>query len=361
MGGASVPIMKDKDLAIKLMQSGVKKKNKTLTQCIANAIGWGLYDKLISDQEIEIVRKLSQSGNPWVRKSIVRSVERFSPNQKTLALDILLGIKFTDSKEITDEVLGEFENKHGKFKIKDLSESQLKELLENMVGCPSIDDYHIKLFLSKLSLKKPKETVKFLKDRVEFSEANRKLKDYSPLPFSWERNEPLHFHKTDQYEELLKDVRDWATIEKDGWMRFHYGSILFKMISSGFNEIALKVLGEWLFSTDESKLVAASTLIGEAPKNFVWEKQQFVIKVLDHAQKFGTKCYKRVSSSLYRSVQQGLKSGKAGQPFPADIEQRDKSSEMMRKLPPGSPEYRFYKALYEDAKSEIANHEDFES
>jgi len=353
---------KDKDQAIKLMQAGIKKKNKTLTQCVAGTIGWGLHNKPISNQEIKMAKQLSQSDDPWVRRSIVRSVERFSPNQKLLALEILLYIKFTDSKEIADEVLGEFENKHGKFKIEDLSETQLKKLLTDIVSCQSIDDYHMKLFLGKLSIKKPKETVKLLMDRIEFDEVNPELKDYDPVPLSWDWNEPLHLHKTDQYEKLLRDVRNWATIKTGNWKRFYYGSILFKMISSGFDEIALKVLGEWIFSANEVQLIAASALLGEAPKNFVWEKRQFVTKILDHAQKFGTKCYRRISSSLYRSVQQGLKSGKAGQPFPEDLKQHDKSREMMQRLPAGSPAYRFYKSLFEEAKSEIERHtnEDFE-
>ena len=59
---------------------------------------------------------------------------------------------------------------------------------------------------------------------------------------------------------------------------------------------------------------------------------------------------------------QGGKSGTPGQPFPEDIEQRDKAYEMMQKLPAGSPTHRFYKSLYEEAVSEIDRHtnEDFE-
>lgn len=352
----------DNNRAIKLMQAAIKKGSKTLTQCVARTLGWVLYDKPISNDEIELVKQLSQSDDPWVRKSIVRSVERFSPEQKQLALVILLSINFIGDKEVADEVLGEFEDKHGKFKVEDLSESQLENLLANLVKCQSIDDYHIELFLSKLSLVKPKETVKLLMDRVEFKEANPEQKDYDPLPFSWNRNEPVHFYETKQYEQLLREIRDWAAVKTDSWIRFHYGSDLFKLVSAGFDEVTLKVLDEWTSSSDERQLVAATSLLGEAPRNFVWEKQQFVTKILDHAQKFGPKCYRKISSALHGSVLQGGKSGTPGQPFPEDIEQRDKAYEMMQKLPIGSPSHRFYKALFEEAKSEIERHtnEDFE-
>ena len=145
-------------------------------------------------------------------------------------------------------------------------------------------------------------------------------------------------------------------------MRFHYGSDLFKLVSAGFDEVTLKVLDEWILSADEHQFISAVAFLGEAPRAFVWEKQQFVIKILDQAQKFSTKCYRKISSSLHGSVLQGGRSGTPGQPFPEDIEQRDKSHEMMQKLPVGSPAYRFYKALFEEAKSEITRHtnEDFE-
>jgi hypothetical protein len=297
-----------------------------------------------------------------VRKSIVRAVQRFSPEQKQLALEILLSIKITDSKEVADEVLGEFDDKHGKFKVEDLSDDQLEKLLASLVECQSIDDYHIELFLNKLSLAKPKETVKFLMDRVEFKEAKPDLKDYDPIPFSWNRNEPVHFNETKEYEQLLREIRDWATVKTESWIRFHYGSDLFKLVSAGFDEVTLKVLGEWILSSDERQLVAAATLLGEAPRNFVWDKQPFITKMLDHAQKFGDKCYRRIASALHSSVLQGGKSGTPGQPFPEDIEQRDRAHEMMKKLPVGSPTHRFYKSLYEEAMSEIDRHtsEDFE-
>ena len=352
----------DNNRAIKLMQAAVKKKNETLTQCVARTIGWVLYDKPISDQEIELLRQLAQSEDAWVRKSIVRAVQRFSPEQKQLALEILLSIKIIDSKEVADEVLGEFDDKHGKFKVGDLSNEQLKILLASLIECKSIDDYHIELFLNKLSLAKPKETAKLLMNRVEFKEANPELKEYDPIPFSWNRNEPIRFNEAKEYEWLLREIRDWATVKTDSWIRFHYGSDLFKLVSAGFDEVTLKVLDEWTSSSDERQLIAAATLLGEAPRNFVWDKQQFITKILDHAQKFGDKCYRRIASALHSSVLQGGKSGTPGQPFPEDIEQRDKAYEMMQKLPAGSPTHRFYKSLYEEAVSEIDRHtnEDFE-
>ncbi|KKQ53159.1 hypothetical protein A2865_02600 [Candidatus Woesebacteria bacterium RIFCSPHIGHO2_01_FULL_39_17] len=347
---------KNRDTAIKFSQEAVKSGNKTLTQCVAGAFGWGLYNLPISDAEIDIVKQLTLSDDPWVRQRIVRVVKRFSDDQKGIALDILLGMRFNDSKEIADEVLGEFEEKHGRFKIDDLSQEQIIQILDRLVSCPSIDDYHIGLFLSKLSFIYPESTLKMMMDRIEYKEANQKLENYDVLPFSWNHSAPLRFHETSQYEQLLRTVRDWSTVKTDNWVRFHYGSDLFKLVSAGFDEVTLKVVDEWVISANERQLIAATALLGEAPRTFVWDKSEFVIKILDQAEKFGPTCYKKVSSSLHSSVLQGVRHGTPGQPFPEDIHQRDRSYVMMQKLPPGLPAYRFYKALYEEAKVNIDQH-----
>ncbi|MHB8279748.1 MAG: helix-turn-helix domain-containing protein [Candidatus Humimicrobiaceae bacterium] len=358
----TVTAKKNKGVAIEFVKEAIKKKDKTLIQCAARALGWGLYDLPISDEEVDVVKELALSDDLWVRQTIVRAVKRFSTEQKAAALNILLSIDFAHSKEIADEVLGEFEEKHGEFKIADLSKEQLEQLLARLVPCLSIDDYHIGLFLSKLSFINPEATLKLMMDRVEYKETNPKLENYDPLPYSWSRSGPLRFHETSQYEQLLRTVRDWSTVKTGNWIRFHYSSDLFKLVSAGFDEVTLKVLEEWIMSANERQLEAAAALLSEANRTFVWEKQQFVIKILEQAQKFGNTCYKKVSSPLHASVLQGVKSGTPGQPFPEDIEQCDRSHELMQKLPIGSPAYNFYKALFEEAKAEIARHtiDDFE-
>lgn len=356
--GAVVTIManQNRKASLSLTQAALGKKELILTQCVARALGWGLYHLEVVPEEIEIIRSLASSTDPGVRRNIVRAAKRFPADSKPVAMDILLSIDITDSKEIADEVLGEFEEKHGAFKTDDLSEKQLQRVLNNLVKCPSIDDYHISLFLSKSSFTHPLPTLKLFTDRVEYKEANEKLENYNPLPYSWRRSESLHFHETVQYEQVLRTVRDWTTVKTGSWIRFHYGSDLFKLISAGFDDVTLKVLDEWIMSADEHQLTTAAALLSEAKNTFVWENQQFVINILEQAQKHGNACYKRVCSSLHTSVIQGGRSGIPGQPFPEDIEQRDRSYEAMSKLPLGSPAQRFFKMLYEAAKVEIERH-----
>jgi transcriptional regulator with XRE-family HTH domain len=350
------------NIATSFIQRAVNENVDVLIRCVAGALGWGLRGVTITNEEIEIIKILAVSKDPWIRQSIVNAVKRFSPENKSIALEILLSIDLTDSQKVAEEVTGEFESEYSTFKIADLSEDQLQTLLNQLVKCPSIDGYEICLFLSHVSLSNPELTLKTLQGRVEYKESNPKLKEYEPLPHSMENNIQLRFQETANYEEVLRNVRDWSTVDTGNWIRPYFGLILFKLVSSSYDDVTLKVLGEWVDSTDEKQLEAVADLLTEANTSFIWENQQYIINILEQAQKHGIACYKRVCSSMHTLAVHGGRSGTVGEPFPEDIIQRDRSYELMTKLPPGSPAQRFFKLLYEEALSEIKRHtkEDFD-
>lgn len=353
-GGVVVVMAKqDRKASLALVDKALKKKGLVYHRTVARALGWGVFNLEIVEEEVKYIRHLASSSDPFVRRNIVRVVKRFPDEKKSVALDILLTVDITDEKEIADEVLGEFEARHGKFNTEDLSEEQLDHILNELVKCPSIDDYHINLFLNNISVTHPLETLKLLIDRIEYREKNEGLRDYHPLPYNWRDSEKLRFHETTQYEQVLRKVRDWASEPTESWVRIHFGPDLFKLVSAGFDSTTLKILEEWLMSTDTKQIESAAALLSEAHRNFVWMNEDFVINLLERAYKVSSTCYRRVCSSLHTSLLQGVRSGTAGQPFPEDITQRDKSYEIMSKLTPGSPAYKFFKSLYEEAKIEI--------
>jgi hypothetical protein len=343
---------KDRQLALSFMKRAVKTKSKTISRCLAFALGRGLYDLQITDGEVKIIKQLSTAKDSQTRQLIVPAVKRFPQEKKPLALDILLGINLGTSAKLADAVLEEFDDKHGTFKVTDLSKEQLEKLLDQLTRCPSIDEYHVGLFLSELSSFDPLSTLKLLIDRVEHKEADPKA-SYEPFSYSWTHDAPLRFHETVHYEKILRLARNWASEKSKSWVRLHYGTNLFKLVSSSFDRTTIRVLEEWIMSADEEQLKATAHLLREANNNFVWDNKEFVVKLLEQAQKHGDDCYKSVCSSLYSSVIQGEKSGTPGEPFPRDIRQRDRAEKTMANLPPGSPAQKFYKNLYKSALNEI--------
>jgi len=340
---------------IALIRKGMEKNDTVINRCISRALGWALNNVEALPEEIEIVETISHSEDAWTRRNIVRAVKRFPKDKKTKAIEILTSMDITDSKEVADEVLGEFETKYGTFETEDLTKTQMDKVFESLVLTPAIDEYQTELFLSKTSLSHPMETAKLFMDRIEHKEnnPNTEFGEYEAFPFRWRKSEGLKFHETDQYEEVLRTVRNWSTANPDSWIRIRYGADLFRSVSAGYDEVTLKVLDEWIASANEHQLEAAASLLTEAGNIFVWDKKEFVIKLLERANTFGEACYHNVCSSLYHSVVSGVKSGTPGQPFQEDIDQRDKSHEMMQELTYGSPAYKFYESIYNRAKREI--------
>ena len=343
----------DRSASLELIKEALKKDEIIFTQGVAWSLGWGHRNLEVVPEEIQIIKGLALSIDPWVRRNIVRSVKRFPKESKSVALDILLSISITDATDVAEEVFSEFDEKYGAFKTEDLTDSQLQKLLDSLVTCPSINEYHIGLLLSKTSFTHPTQTLKMLMDRIEYHEVKEKAEGYNPLSFSLREVQAFRFYETNHYEQLLVTLRDWATKSTGSWIRSHYGAELFKLVSAGFGEATLKVLDEWIMSSDKRQLESAVSLLSEAPNSFVWERSEFVIRILEQAHKFGNASYERVCSSLYSSVIQGGRSGTPGQPFPEDITQRDRSLEMLSKLPIGSPAHKFYKTLYDEAITNI--------
>lgn len=342
----------DHDAVLDFVEAAMETKNLELLYRVSWALGWGMRGTPVSTRETAIIKALMNSSDALVRKNIVRTVERFEPTDKALAIDMLLAMKFDDKMELADEVLGQF-GEHGAFKVSDLSEPQVEAILTQLVKVDSLDDYNIGIFLGNLSAASPEQALKLLMDRIEYRELHEHDNDYKPLPYSFSHGNDLRFHTTPAYEKLLRTVRDWSVVETGNWIRPHFGRDLFKAVSAGFDEVTLRVLNEWVMSPDQKNLEAAASLLSEIHRGFLWDNPEYVVNMLNRAQQHGAACHRRVSSYLHTVAFQGSRSGTPGQPFPEDIEQRDRSQEMMEKQPTGSSGYRFYKSLHEIALSNI--------
>lgn len=337
---------------IKFAEAALESKDPELPYRVSWALGWGMRGVPVSSREIIIIQTLMSSDVTQVRRNIIRVVERFEPSHKAKVIEMLLAMKFSDNMELADEVLGQF-GEHGAFKVEDLSESQVDSVTAQLVKIDSIEDHNINEFLVKLSVVYPDQTLKLLMDRVEYRERHEHKTDYKPLPYALSHGASLQFYKTPSYEKLLRSVRDWSAEKTDNWIRPHFGPDLFKAVSAGFDEVTLRVLHEWVMSSKQKNIEAAASLLSEVNRAFLWDNPDYIVDMLNQAQQHGEECYKRVGSHLHTIAFQGGRSGIPGQPFPEDIDQRDKSQAMMKELPAGSPGYRFYKSLYEAAIGNI--------
>lgn len=101
-------------------------------------------------------------------------------------------------------------------------------------------------------------------------------------------------------------------------------------------------------------MIAAATLLEEAPTTFVLDRAQFVADLLAVARSISSDCLTRVSGALWATAIGGAYSRAAGEPAPRDIQLRDRARSIATTLPPG-PARTFYKRLTSNAEQRIAD------
>jgi hypothetical protein len=94
-------------------------------------------------------------------------------------------------------------------------------------------------------------------------------------------------------------------------------------------------------------------LLRSAPSNFLFDRRDFVVEVLENAHSISDDCYKNVGSDFFSCAVSGLRKGIPGAPKDHDVNIRDRATETLRKLQIGSPAYRFYESLVNYGEREI--------
>ncbi|MFH1543235.1 MAG: helix-turn-helix domain-containing protein [Patescibacteria group bacterium] len=347
----------EKEKALEIARKTLKLGNIALQRQLASSFSWGLFGNEIAEEKNKsVLTELLNSPDKTVRLSSVHSLSRLAEVDKLIALQLALNIKFEGSSQIAEEVLSEF-NQHGAFKIHDLSVKDIEKINNMLLDCPSIDGYYIENYLNEISFQYPTETIEFLKKRIDKTEKSTN-KEYDPLPFRHEKETKFRFHETKEYEDILRQLRDWVYSDLKKWEHIHFGKDLFSMVANEFNGTVMKILNEWIESGSADKIKYAASLISEAPASFIWNNIGFIIKILERAYFQGSECFNSVRSSLGSTLISGGRSGTVGEPFPQDIEMRDKSAEVLANIAPESPAKRFFTDIHQHVLREIRREKD---
>lgn len=329
------------------------KKQLRLTQGLAQALGWNRGLRNMFNGEKELLLELAINRDEYVRNSVVRAAQLISKEHPVDAAEVLSQIPFADSAVVAREVFSTFV-RDGYLKWESLSTEQSEQMWDQLRRCPSIDDYNVMEFLSEYSKNQPDKALTLLKERIERAEQSAKGyrdNEFRPIPYHWDS--PLQVRGSAQLVPRLREIHGWMAKKLDSWQRQKMGTDIFWLVAGEVDQEVVDVLDEALRSGDETHLDAIVNILHDAPKTLVWDHSDFVSRALNTAAKFGKKTLQKVSGSLYATVAYGSRSGTPGEPFPEDVEQRDKSLEILSKLPPGSVEANFYDSLLKGAQQNI--------
>lgn len=334
------------DQAIRQAAKLLRLETAKIDASVAHALGWGRGRRSgLLTGELALLQSMAVHEDALVRRAVVRAAHVLASDHPQEALDLLLSVPFADSSQVAEELLGSF-GRRGEFSWDQLDDAQFDSLLEQLQRCPTLDGYEIHSALTELSALVPDKVLALLKTRINAKQHGSGGENYQALPFKWQH--PFKFREHDRFPTLLEHVRDWIAEDTDSYWRHTLGAQLFRAVAGVFDDEVLRVLREGVTSGDEAQIRSVGSILGEAPRHLVWDKE-FVSTVLEGAQQHCPDCLRHVAGELHSAGVSGLRTGTPGEPFPDDVHQREEADKRIRQLPVGSAGRRFYEALRDSA------------
>ncbi len=325
-------------------------QNITVQRSVAQAFGWGRGNREgLLEGEAELLRSLIRYDDPVVRRLAVAAARSLGHSQNAQGLELVTAVRFADAPDIAEEIASVFAA--GRLSWSDLTPQQADDFFRQLRACPRIDSYSVITLLGGISQTQPHTVLDLLQGRVETYEQDRQPHDYEPLPHIWHKR--LQFRDSEHFIESLRSVIGWVAEGVGSWHRRHEGAEIFAVVAERFDEQVLTILTEAIESGDRQQIQAVGAILRTAPRTLVWDEVSFVTGALRTAEKHGQDSIQAIGDGLHAAVTTGGRMGTPGQPFPEDIEQRDKSIDVAAKLPRGSIEQRFYQSLAASAESRI--------
>lgn len=304
----------------------------------------------LSSNELALLLELAEDQDAWVRQIVAQAARWLAhAGHKTEAVTVACRVPFADSEAVADDVLQLFAA--GSIPWRELTTSQIGAILDNLTRCPSLEQYWITVFLSKLSVSYSDEVVDLLMRRVEHWETVEEVLEYHPLPHQW--HEPLHVRESDNFIPTLRRIRDWIGRDTTSWRRLDAGGRLFQAVAGDFDAAVLGVIEEVLADGPGSSVSALPSILRHAPRHLALDDVDFVRRVLTGAASVSDDLAKQVGSAMHGAVVSGTRMGSPGEPFPEDVHQRNRAQEAARQMAPGSLEAEFYRAISRSAEESI--------
>lgn len=345
----SGPRKKGLDQAIDLTELALKTEDRGLWRAVAD--GYRVWGDSLSDRDIAILRQLLDHTDQNVQSLAIMALNRLAKSDKESAKRLAMTIDIRNSPLLAERIAELFDARWG-ISLDSITDDELASLVKKLERVTKVDDYHVSEFLANASHRIPETVVQLFLSRIERS-TKTDDREYRPIPYEFHhRLDGLARSKN--YKAILKKVRDYVL--RRHWRARFWIPHLFKEVSLGYSPESLAVLGEWIESGREAKIVDAAALLHEADSDFVFAHHDFVVKLIQRAHAVGEDCLQKVESNLFASAASGVRAGTPGEPMPQDVELRDRASSTAREFVVGSPEHSFYEKLARHADQEIRRH-----
>lgn len=304
--------------------------------------------------DIEIFRAIFGSKEVsvlCVASSLLRTV---AGTNARLAAELVCLVDFKAAGRWTGEFFAAVANKRD-IPEEVLSGDQLKRLLFALRLVPDLDDHWVWRFLKIAIRRAPAALLDFVKERL--IEAERTSDWRAARLISRRHTEGgLDLTGIDGWQTYLADFLDWG-LGKLGDRTvngFYFGEAIVALCGQ-WKPPALALLLTWMRTGGSHRYVyLASLAIRQMHNAVIYANPDYVQEALQAAQEIGEESAETLRSAFYAAAVSGMRSGVAGEPFPADLRQEEHASSTLAKLSRFDPSYELYSALLADARGRLA-------
>ncbi len=330
---------------IQVARQFLQANNRALQAAIGNAYGSiDIKSEVYGEDDWAILRELLTSSDQWVVQNSIAAVRRVADSDPRLGMELLKCVDLGISSHIADEALMLFQRDTAiTFSL--LDERSAQHFLSKLMPIPELDGYWIETFLAELSEAFPYQLAGFLMARVEHA-AKEDSWSYRPCNYGPYGHVPLRFRKSSEVGPLVNFVWEWMKLGSDNNYHFeHRAGELFETMFRPFDAELVNVIQGWIDSSTLSDMRRIARILCEVPQTFVFEQREFVIRFLERAKLCGKDVLDIALDALYRSSTSGVKHGTPGEPFPEDVNMKNKAETTMSELSRFSPAYKLYEQI----------------
>jgi hypothetical protein len=316
------------------------------------ASGLGSLDGAAAVEAVPTLRELL-AGPPRVVESAIWAACFWEQVAPRIVIDLVLASELHGSSTLADKMAMALIGPRRKL-VDHLSEDDLDRLLAKLEPIPQLEGYWLDELLAELSLKHPLRLADFFMARVELVARTKNL-NFRTANYGPYSQEPLKFLEAKEGLFVLRRVWKWLTQNegRDEYFRSAASEMFDAMFLHRAN-VVVDLLSPQLDTLAPPELKLLARLLREAPREFVFTQSTFVVRFLERCSSFDPGLAKEAASSFFASASSGIRSGKAGEPMPDDIEQLKGAKEVLSRLSLTSPAYELYDWIRQSAERNIS-------
>lgn len=323
---------------------------------VARAYAMGAFGgRQLDDEDRDVIRLIFRSEDTSVLATAARVFREVAEKEKRFAIEILADA----SPKLVQVSHGEIFMWLDDDKVipfDSIPSEDLTRIVELLTVPDRLDDHYLHRFLTKVAERDPRQIIELAKKRLDQAIANEDW-NYSPIGrLGGGAAESLNLLAHTDGPMMFRETLDWALprAAADSGYQFSYRFADLVTGVFGCSEPSFaSTLEAWCVGGGEKHYAVLAAVLRETPNSLVFSQHAFVLRILRAARSIGRFTHKAVSSSLFASALGGVRSGIPGQPFPTDLDMKERAEQILASLAKSDPAFSLYDDIRRHAEESI--------